>query len=92
MRNKVLHLDDSVQNNREDDEVSTTNSFLSRLKNMRTTTPKVRRITEKNGLANVTYKNISKRRRKYVSDLYTTLVDSRYLTCREGNSIYQSRL
>lgn len=36
-----------------------------------------RRIVEKDGDANIQYKNISKKRRKYISDLYTTLVDSR---------------
>lgn len=38
---------------------------------------KRRRVVEKDGDANIQYKNISKRRRKYISDLYTTLVDSR---------------
>ena len=37
------------------------------------------RVVEKSGHPNIQYKNISKRRRKYFSDLYTTLVDSRYL-------------
>ena len=39
----------------------------------------LRRVVEKSGEPNIQYKNISKRRRKYFSDLYTTLVDSRYL-------------
>ena len=38
----------------------------------------LRRVVEKSGEPNIQYKNISKRRRKYFSDLYTTLVDSRY--------------
>ena len=37
-----------------------------------------RRVVDKAGEPNIQYKNISKRRRKYISDLYTTLVDSRY--------------
>ena len=37
---------------------------------------KRKRVVLKNGLTNVTYKNISKKRRRYVSDLYTTLLDS----------------
>ena len=36
-----------------------------------------RRIVEKNGNCNIQYKNISKKRRRYIKDLYTTLVDSR---------------
>lgn len=36
-----------------------------------------RRVVEKNGDTNVQYKNISERRRRYISDFYTTLVDSR---------------
>ena len=39
----------------------------------------LRRVVEKSGEPNIQYKNISKRRRKYFSDLYTTLVDSRYV-------------
>jgi hypothetical protein len=38
---------------------------------------KKRRVVEKNGEPNVQYKNISERRRRYISDFYTTLVDSR---------------
>ena len=38
---------------------------------------KICRVVEKSGDPNIQYKNISKRRRKYFSDLYTTLVDSR---------------
>jgi hypothetical protein len=36
---------------------------------------KRRRVVEKDGDPNIQYKNISKRRRKYISDLFTTLVD-----------------
>jgi len=35
-----------------------------------------KRVVKKGGFTNVTYKNISKKRRRYVSDLYTTLLDS----------------
>jgi len=38
---------------------------------------KKRRVVEKDGATNVRYKNISERRRRYISDFYTTLVDSR---------------
>ena len=37
---------------------------------------KTRRVCEKDGTANVKYKNISEKRRRYVYDIYTTLVDS----------------
>ncbi len=38
---------------------------------------KTRRVCEKDGDANVKYKNVSEKKRRYVVDLYTTLVDSR---------------
>jgi len=41
---------------------------------------KRKRVVLKNGLTNVTYKNISMKRRRYVSDLYTTLLDSSWST------------
>ena len=37
---------------------------------------RMRRVCEKNGMANVTYKNISERKRRYLTDIYTTLVDA----------------
>ena len=37
-----------------------------------------RRVCEKDGTANVKYKNVSEKRRRYFSDIYTTLVDSRW--------------
>ena len=40
---------------------------------------KRRRVVEKSGDPNIQYKNISKRRRKYLSDLFTTLVDSSWI-------------
>jgi len=39
---------------------------------------KKRRVCEKSGAANVKYKNVSEKRRRYVIDLYTTLIDSRF--------------
>ena len=42
---------------------------------------KRKRVVLKNGLTNVTYKNISMKRRRYVSDLYTTLLDSSWTYC-----------
>merc|ERR1712025_1062377 len=47
-------------------------SFQERRRKMN----KKKRIVRKGGLTNVTYKNISKKRRRYISDLYTTLLDS----------------
>lgn len=40
---------------------------------------KRRRVVEKDGDPNIQYKNISKRRRRYISDFYTTLVDSSWI-------------
>ena len=42
---------------------------------------KRKRVVLKDGLTNVTYKNISKKRRRYISDLYTTLLDSSWTYC-----------
>lgn len=36
----------------------------------------MRRAVEKGGHTNVQYKNISKRRRRFISDIYTTMVDA----------------
>uniref|UniRef100_A0A0K2U9Y5 ATPsensitive inward rectifier potassium channel 12like [Bombyx mori] n=1 Tax=Lepeophtheirus salmonis TaxID=72036 RepID=A0A0K2U9Y5_LEPSM len=35
-----------------------------------------RRVMEKNGTPNIRYKNVSERRRRYIIDFYTTLIDS----------------
>ena len=40
-----------------------------------------RRVVRKEGLTNVSFKNISKKRRHYFSDLYTTLLDSSWTYC-----------
>merc|ERR1719348_206743 len=42
---------------------------------------KKKRVVLKDGFTNVTYKNISKKRRRYISDLYTTLLDSSWSWC-----------
>jgi len=42
---------------------------------------KHKRVVLKDGLTTVTYKNISKKRRRYFSDLYTTLLDSSWTYC-----------
>ena len=42
---------------------------------------KRKRVIQKNGLTNVSYKNISKKRRRYFNDLYTTLLDSSWNYC-----------
>ena len=53
---------------------------------------KKKRIVRKGGLTNVTYKNISKKRRRYISDLYTTLLDSSwtYVVLLFSSSFYGS--
>ena len=40
-----------------------------------------KRVVKKGGSTSVTYKNISKKRRRYFSDLYTTLLDSSWSYC-----------
>ena len=40
-----------------------------------------KRVIMKGGSTSVTYKNISKKRRRYFSDLYTTLLDSSWSYC-----------
>jgi len=42
---------------------------------------KMKRVVKKGGSTSVTYKNISKKRRRYFSDLYTTLLDSSWSYC-----------
>jgi len=42
---------------------------------------KQKRVVLKGGMTSVTYKNISKKRRRYFSDLYTTLLDSSWNYC-----------
>ena len=42
---------------------------------------KRKRVVKKGGCTSVTYKNISKKRRRYFSDLYTTLLDSSWSYC-----------
>ena len=42
---------------------------------------KRKRVVKKGGGTGVTYKNISKKRRRYFSDLYTTLLDSSWSYC-----------
>jgi len=42
---------------------------------------KKKRVIKKGGLTSVTYKSISKKRRRYISDLYTTLLDSSWSYC-----------
>ena len=39
------------------------------------------RVVKKSGVTNITYKNISKKKRKYFSDLYTTLLDATWGQC-----------
>lgn len=51
-----------------------TGSFLSKFRKVHKS--RKRRVCEKGGDANVKYKNISKKKRRYLTDIYTTLVDS----------------
>jgi len=59
------------------DEESLYESTQKKVKKMN----KKKRVVLKDGLTNVTYKNISKKRRRYISDLYTTLLDSSWTYC-----------
>jgi len=65
------------ENNYQGDEDSLYETINQKTKKMN----KRKRVVLKNGLTNVTYKNISMKRRKYVSDLYTTLLDSSWTYC-----------
>ena len=42
---------------------------------------KMKRVVMKGGESSIRYKNISKKRRKYFSDLYTTLLDTSWFFC-----------
>ena len=55
--------------------------FRSREQDRKRRMNKKMRVVQKAGLTNVSYKNISKKRRRYISDLYTTLLDSSWLHC-----------
>ena len=59
------------------DEDQPVRDFKKKRQSMR----KKKRVVLKDGQTNVTYKNISKKRRRYFSDLYTTLLDSSWLYC-----------
>merc|ERR1712142_1026480 len=65
-REKKMHADDD--------------SLFETVKQKRRKMNKKKRVVLKNGLTNVSYKNISMKRRRYVSDLYTTLLDSSWST------------
>merc|ERR1739838_1029058 len=60
-----------------DEEEGPVKNMRKKHKNMN----KRKRVVLKDGLTNVTYKNISKKRRRYFSDLYTTLLDSSWSYC-----------
>ena len=59
------------------DEVGEECSSSEKIKTMN----KRKRVVLKDGSTNVTYKNISKKRRRYISDLYTTLLDAPWSFC-----------
>ena len=67
-------------------------SLCETMKEKRKKMNKRKRVVLKNGLTNVTYKNISMKRRRYVSDLYTTLLDSSwsYIVLMFTTSFYGS--
>jgi hypothetical protein len=70
------------QVNLEDDDgimVAEKPTWLSKFRQQSKRHAKMRRVTDKNGFANVTYKNVSQKRRRYFSDIYTTLVDSTWV-------------
>jgi hypothetical protein len=50
-------------------------------KDIRRSMNRKQRVVLKDGSTNVKYKNISKRRRRYISDFYTTLLDASWLYC-----------
>ena len=55
--------------------------FFGLLKKITPSRSPDRRVVRKEGLTNVSFKNISKKRRHYFSDLYTTLLDSSWTYC-----------
>eukprot|EP00091_Calanus_sinicus_P001785 TRINITY_DN11810_c0_g1_i1.p1 TRINITY_DN11810_c0_g1~~TRINITY_DN11810_c0_g1_i1.p1 ORF type:complete len:162 (-),score=31.13 TRINITY_DN11810_c0_g1_i1:78-563(-) len=55
--------------------------LVQNLQKKHKTMNKRKRVVLKDGLTTVTYKNISKKRRRYFSDLYTTLLDSSWTYC-----------
>merc|ERR1711887_223035 len=55
--------------------------LLSNTQKKHKTMNRRKRVVLKDGLTTVTYKNISKKRRRYFSDLYTTLLDSSWTYC-----------
>ncbi len=64
----------------EDDDSDEGDGIFARLlgsRKARRRKKKTRRVCAKDGDANVTYKNVSEKRRRYVIDIYTTLVESR---------------
>ena len=67
-------------------------SLFETVKQKRRKMNKKKRVVLKNGLTNVSYKNISMKRRRYVSDLYTTLLDSSwtYIVLMFTTSFYGS--
>eukprot|EP00092_Neocalanus_flemingeri_P017393 GFUD01018814.1.p1 GENE.GFUD01018814.1~~GFUD01018814.1.p1 ORF type:complete len:458 (-),score=105.23 GFUD01018814.1:97-1470(-) len=72
--NKQLH---KFKKDADTDEESLYETTHQKVKKMN----KKKRVVLKDGLTNVTYKNISKKRRRYISDLYTTLLDSSWTYC-----------
>ncbi len=54
-------------------------SFISRLDRKNKVKKRTRRVCDKDGSANVKYRNVSEKRRRYIWDLYTTLVDAEYV-------------
>jgi len=67
-------------------------SLFETVKQKRRKMNKKKRVVLKNGLTNVSYKNISMKKRRYVSDLYTTLLDSSwtYIVLMFTTSFYGS--
>ena len=71
----LLSFKPNDQVDKTDSEEEKEKSLLQSMSSKRRMNRKMR-VVQKAGLTNVTYKNISKKKRKYFSDLYTTLLDA----------------
>ena len=69
---------EKVKKNESDEEIS---YLRSREQDRKRRMNKRMRVVQKSGVTNITYKNISKKKRKYFSDLYTTLLDATWGQC-----------
>merc|ERR1712106_1019 len=70
--------EEKVNKNESDEEIS---YLRSREQDRKRRMNKRMRVVQKSGVTNITNKNISKKKRKYFSDLYTTLLDATWGQC-----------